>query len=217
MCGILRQLVSIFPCVVFNHAKTPTPQTHMSPSPRWGMWANPNPPMTGTMATSPPQANSLPRWAWWAQISWNRYRFHSKDRGLTRSTAGPQQSWYPPPSTMCTTDRRHIPSIDNAYCLTMTSTAHPWCIPSSSDMHSQSKMCTAHSQSQRKWWWPGKDSSLMTTSQIQWRKPDNTDSTTTTRIWQPRYKFDNDRDPTTMTWIEGCGLACFYSMERNLG
>jgi len=49
-----------------------------------------------------------------------------------------------------TTDRRHIPSIDNVYCLTMTSTA----LLPSSNIHSQSTTCTAYSQTQCKWWWP---------------------------------------------------------------
>ena len=127
-------------------AKTPMPQTHTSPSPCQGMWANVN------LPTLQPQVHDSHMWipqnhnADFMGSIW----FHNKDRCLMRSIAGSQQGWYPPPSTTCATDQRCVPSSDDAYHLTTMHTAHPQHIPSSSDMHSQSATCTTHSQPQCK-------------------------------------------------------------------
>ena len=98
------------------------------------------------------------------------------------------------------------------YHLTMTSTAHPWHIPSSSDMHSQSTMCTTHSQPWCKRWWPGKTlvwlqcHEFNNESQMMWIWPprhgfDNYDADLTTRmqIWPPWRGFDNHDVNSTTT------------------
>jgi len=107
MCGILRQAVSIFPRVIFNHLKPTTNAkhqclTHTSPSPLQGMWANVNllqTPCQWIQWRKPDDTDSTTA----MRIQAHQYRFDNHDTSSTTPQVGTSQRWKPDDADSTTT------------------------------------------------------------------------------------------------------------------